>query len=75
MGNAPKAGLPLTQAFGLLVREYPPPIATEFGQVPNGPISHHRIEGGTGIAINCNDCHNSHLSQAAPNASVNPDNK
>ena len=50
-------------------------LSTEFGQVPNGPISHHRIEGGTGIAINCNDCHNSHLSQAAPNAAVNPDNK
>lgn len=33
MGNALKSGLTLTQAFELLVREYPPPIATEFGQV------------------------------------------
>ncbi|MFO0729209.1 MAG: CxxxxCH/CxxCH domain-containing protein [Myxococcota bacterium] len=50
-------------------------LATDFGQVNGTIISHHRIEGGTGIAVNCNDCHNAHVSQASPNAAVNPDSR
>lgn len=50
-------------------------LSTEFGQVPGGPNSHHKIEGGAGIALACVNCHNPHLSQAHPNAAVNPDNK
>ncbi|MBI4822153.1 MAG: CxxxxCH/CxxCH domain-containing protein, partial [Deltaproteobacteria bacterium] len=38
-------------------------------------ISHHRIEGGVGIAVNCNDCHNAHVSQGHPLAAVDPDNR
>ncbi|MBI4821924.1 MAG: CxxxxCH/CxxCH domain-containing protein [Deltaproteobacteria bacterium] len=48
-------------------------LATEFGQVPNGPISHHRIEGGTGIQLKCVDCHNPHLARPHPLAASNPD--
>ncbi|MCB9649094.1 MAG: cytochrome c3 family protein, partial [Deltaproteobacteria bacterium] len=50
-------------------------LSTVFNQVSGGPISHHRIEGGTGISLACVNCHNPHLSQAHPNAAINPDNK
>ncbi|MBI2375151.1 MAG: CxxxxCH/CxxCH domain-containing protein [Deltaproteobacteria bacterium] len=48
-------------------------LTTEFNQVPGGPISHHRIEGGTGISLKCVDCHNPHLARAHPLAASNPD--
>jgi predicted CxxxxCH...CXXCH cytochrome family protein len=44
----------------------------DFQKVAGGPISHHKIEGGTGIAVGCNDCHNAHVAQASPNAAINP---
>lgn len=50
-------------------------LTAEFNQVPGGPPSHHRIEGGPGISVGCIDCHNPHLSQAAPNSAVDPDDK
>jgi predicted CxxxxCH...CXXCH cytochrome family protein len=50
-------------------------LTATFNQVPGGPRSHHRIEGGTGIAIECADCHNPHLTQPVPLAVVDPDNK
>jgi hypothetical protein len=39
-----------------------------------GLLSHHPIEGGTGIAVSCNNCHNPHLAQPDPLAPINPSN-
>jgi predicted CxxxxCH...CXXCH cytochrome family protein len=50
-------------------------LLATFAQVAGGPVSHHRIEGGTGISLNCNDCHNAHLAQKSPLAAINPDNR
>ncbi|MBI2376255.1 MAG: CxxxxCH/CxxCH domain-containing protein [Deltaproteobacteria bacterium] len=50
-------------------------LATAFAQVNGTLISHHRIEGGTGVAVNCNDCHNAHVSRPHPLAAVDPDSR
>ncbi|MBI4817592.1 MAG: CxxxxCH/CxxCH domain-containing protein [Deltaproteobacteria bacterium] len=50
-------------------------LSTAFGQVSASLISHHRIEGGTGISLNCNDCHNAHVSQSHPLAAIDPDSR
>ncbi len=50
-------------------------LQADFNLVAGGPISHHRIEGGSGIAVTCINCHNPHLSQASPYAAVSPDDK
>src|SRR5262249_10466665 len=50
-------------------------LVATFNQVSGGPQSHHPIEGGTGIALKCESCHNAHVSQASPLAAVDPGNR
>jgi predicted CxxxxCH...CXXCH cytochrome family protein len=50
-------------------------LVANFGQVAGGPQSHHPIEGGSGITLSCESCHNAHISQPNPNAAVNPANR
>ena len=47
-------------------------LLPDFQKVSPTIVSHHRIEGGTGIAVGCNDCHNAHVAQPHPNAAVDP---
>ncbi|MBI5511367.1 MAG: CxxxxCH/CxxCH domain-containing protein [Deltaproteobacteria bacterium] len=47
-------------------------LLPDFQKVSASIVSHHKIEGGTGIAVGCNDCHNAHVAQPHPNAAINP---
>jgi predicted CxxxxCH...CXXCH cytochrome family protein len=50
-------------------------LTATFQLTGGGLRSHHPIEGGTGIKLSCNDCHNPHLAQPTPLAAVDPGNK
>jgi predicted CxxxxCH...CXXCH cytochrome family protein len=50
-------------------------LTATFQLTGGGLRSHHPIEGGTGIALSCNDCHNPHVAQADPLSTVDPANK
>jgi predicted CxxxxCH...CXXCH cytochrome family protein len=47
-------------------------LTPTFQLTGGGLLSHHPIEGGTGIAVSCNNCHNPHIAQADPLSAIDP---